>query len=378
MLYTQEFIYDCITKNQDPFARLSECFGIKSKVYPENGIVILNYDQIESEKAHPVVVECRSLILYTDNWDVASRKFDRFFNHGESPEFYHDFDISRSTCYEKADGSIIGVWHNRVTNTWEISTRGLALGEGDHVSGGTFREKVLSAFGFENEADFQLTINDNLLKEYTYIFEYIGPQNRIVTRYEKDEMVLTGIRNNHWGVFVSNEAMESVVNDLKDAGLNVRLINSYDMNNFDDIVRAAKELPALTEGYVCFDPFSEKRVKIKNPAYVAIHGIRENGALSMKRVYTLVLMNEQAEYLTHFPEDTESFAPATESVFKFERYLEVNWERVCGVTDQKQFALLVKDMSGSGCFFEAKKKGTTPVHVFHEMDINKKLRIFGF
>ena len=378
MLKTQEFIYDCIATNQDPIARLSEEFAIKSKEYPEHGIVILNYDQIESPKAHPIVVECRSLILYTSDWSVASLKFDRFFNHGEVPDFYSDFDISRAICFEKADGSIIGVWYNRETNNWEISTRGLALGEGDHVSGGTFREKVLAAFGFEDEQEFQGFFTSNFNTEYTYIFEYIGPSNRIVTRYEKEEMVLTGIRGCA-GEWCGLGEMSEVSQFMGHHGrLNVRMAHTYDLSNFDDIVKAAQELPTLTEGYVCFDPISGKRVKVKNPSYVAIHGLRENGALSMKRVYTLVLMNEQAEYLSYFPEDSDAFAPAIESVTRFIRQLEVGWESVSLVTDQKQFALLVKDMHGSGCFFEAKKKGTTPMHVFNEMEINKKLRIFGF
>ena len=56
----------------------------------------------------------------------------------------------------------------------------------------------------------------------------------------------------------------------------------------------------------------------------------------------------------------------------------MKWDMVSGITDQKEFALKVKDFSGSGIFFEAKKKNQHPVHIFNEMDINKKLRIFDF
>jgi hypothetical protein len=79
--------------------KLKEELGIKFKIYHEDGIVILNYDQIESPKSHPIVIECRSLILNIYTLGVVSRKFDRFFNHGECPEFYSDFDINRSYVF---------------------------------------------------------------------------------------------------------------------------------------------------------------------------------------------------------------------------------------------------------------------------------------
>lgn len=355
--------------------KLKEELGIKSKIYYEDGMVILNYDQIESPKSHPIVIECRSLILNIYTLGVVSRKFDRFFNHGECPEFYSDFDINRSYVFTKEDGSLIGVYYNHFTSKWEISTRSLAKAEGDHINGGTFREKVLSAFGFQCEEHFQ-----NVMKGYrtslTYIYEYVGPSNRIVTRYEKDHMVLTAIRDNDSGEYKSYNMLLAHAEVQQDIGLNVVPVKSYNLSSFDEIKKAIDELPALAEGYVCFDPVSVKRVKCKSPGYVAIHGLRENGALSMKRAYTLVLINDHEEYLQYFPEDKEVFAPVIESVQRFIRTLEVKWEMVSGITDQKEFALKVKDLHGSGIFFEAKKKQQHPVHIFNEMEINKKLRIF--
>ena len=55
-------------------------------------------------------------------------------------EYYHDFDLSRSVIMEKADGSLVGVYHHN--GKWHISTRGMAFAEGEHVMGGTFRDKV--------------------------------------------------------------------------------------------------------------------------------------------------------------------------------------------------------------------------------------------
>ena len=42
--------------------KLQDEFAIKVKVYDE-GLIVLNYNQIESIKSHPITVECRALIL---------------------------------------------------------------------------------------------------------------------------------------------------------------------------------------------------------------------------------------------------------------------------------------------------------------------------
>ncbi len=355
-----------------------EDLGIKIKHYPERKLYVLNYDQIESPKSHPFVIECRSLIL-DEEFNLISRTFDRFFNYGETPEYYSDFDINRAIVMEKADGSLTKVYWEPQAKQWEIGTRSLAFAEGDHVMGGTWRDKIIQAFGLNSETEFQNTFNkfDNKL---TFIFEYISPENRIVTRYEKPEMVLTGIRNEH--AELSWADIQKWNETFNKEGLNTRMPHTYSLNNFDEIVKASKELPTLTEGYVVWDTHSNKRVKIKNPAYVAIHGLRDNGVLSMKRVYSLVLMNEQDEYLSYFPEDAKAFEPAIKAVANFKENMDLVWngyegqEPLKNITDQKEFALIATQFKFSPFLFTAKKKGTTPAHEFDESDIEKKVKFF--
>lgn len=103
---------------------LSSTFGIKVKDYQH--YIGLNYSQIESPKSDPITIECRSLKLMkpiNNNWIVASRSFDRFFNYGESPDQYANFDFNEAVIMEKVDGSIIPIWYNSVDNKWEISSR---------------------------------------------------------------------------------------------------------------------------------------------------------------------------------------------------------------------------------------------------------------
>ena len=88
-LHVQKFLRNNSLKD------LNEKFGIKVKEHDH--FVGLNYHQIKSPKSHPIVMECRSLRLHKDeNWTVASRSFDRFFNYGETPELYQNFDMKNA------------------------------------------------------------------------------------------------------------------------------------------------------------------------------------------------------------------------------------------------------------------------------------------
>ena len=55
------------------------------------------------------------------------------------------------------------------------------------------------------------------------------------------------------------------------------------------------------EGFVVVDNHW-KRVKIKSPAYVAAHYLRNNGVNSKARILEIIERNEQEEFLTYFPE----------------------------------------------------------------------------
>jgi len=83
--------------------------------------------------------------------------------------------------------------------------------------------------------------------------------------------------------------------------------------------------------------------------------------------------------MLYYPEDRVHFEPAVAAVAELERRLAEAWDGACEIVEQKDFALKVKDLPFSGVLFETRKRQqTNPVHVFHEMDMTKKLRLFGF
>lgn len=372
MLNVQKFLIE--QKEQGKFT--TECFnalteqlGIKVKFYDEEGIVLLDYHQLDSPKMHPVVIECRSLILDTFTFEVVSRKFDRFFNYGEALEYYHDFDLQRSVIMEKADGSLIGVYYHN--GKWHISTRGMAFAEGEHTMGGTFREKVLEAFGM-SEDEFQSmfgVFNKNL----TFVFEYTSPENRIVTKYEKPEMVLLSSNDGEKEWDYATMYCNLVAHGVK----NIRKVKTYSASDMDEVVKLANSLPDLQEGFVIYDPISNKRMKVKSSLYVVAHSIRGDDPLPTKKnLLRLLFTGELGEFCAYFPEWYEKALDIQREVDNAYRELAIAWDKYKELESQKDFALAIKDVPYNGILFQARKLNKTVNESWNDWPLEKKISMF--
>lgn len=178
--------------------QLQSELGIKvsrTDVYPD--LYVLNYNQIESPKTHPVVKECRSLVLESVdgvNFTVVSRSFDRFLNLGEGGV---DVTLEGLLCYEKVDGSLIGVFYYR--GEWLYRTKSMLMPtnsvNGFDTSWKEFIEDCLNWKNFKTKITEDQTDN-------TFIMECVGRENRIVVTYPERNAYLLAVRNNVSGEYI--------------------------------------------------------------------------------------------------------------------------------------------------------------------------------
>lgn len=354
--------------NAQAFESLTEQFAIKVKHYEDERIVLLDYHMIDSPKMHPIVIECRSLILQFDTFGVVSRKFDRFFNYGEALEYYHDFDPSRSVVMEKADGSLVGVYS--CNGKWHISTRGMAFAEGEHVMGGTFKDKVLDTFGL-SEDDFQ-SFFSAYNPRMTFVFEYTSPENRVVTRYENPEMVLLGVNDGE-----VEYPYDTMALDLSVMGLNFRKVKMYHVQEMQAIVELANSLPNLEEGFVIYDPLSNKRMKVKSSLYVVAHSIRGNDPLpTRKNLLKLIFTGEIDEFLSYFPEWKDKARMVEDEVTDVMDSLAQAWDRCKDLDSQKDFAVSIKNVKHNSVLFQCRKLKQDITSVWQGIPIEKKISMF--
>jgi hypothetical protein len=269
----------------DGMAQLRE-LGISIKQhaqYPELHQFTYSMTESYSVKDHPLVCECRGLMLSADlNWAVVARPFDRFFNLGETGASAIDWSTAR--IQEKLDGTLMVLYH--YANQWHVNTKntpGANVAVGDWSI--TFAELFWRCWTNQYGLDALSVLNTDC----TYCWELTSAFNRVVTIADQEKITLIGARMNSGAEL-----------DVRDFANQFDVVKHYDFNTEQAAVAAAEQLdPLVTEGYVVVDQ-QFKRVKIKSPRYVALHCFRFS--CSVRNIIENIQKGEIDELLTYFPE----------------------------------------------------------------------------
>lgn len=270
---------------------LPQDYKIGITKHPSLPMAILTYDALEAHKAkmswHPIVRECRSLVIELGTWEVISKSFTRFPNLGE----YDDgqFNWSNYRIEEKVDGSLINLY---CYNGWKIRTSS-SFGEGIIMPGlpHTWSSLFWDLFPKEIVPD----LNPNV----TYTFELCSPYNVVVKRHDRPHLKFLSSFNNK--SFAENSlSYNCVIADV----LNIPRPTLYPFSSIEEGLKWLETQPANFEGFVLVDDRGH-RIKVKNAAYLALHRLKNNGTGFLPRnLVPLILTKpeEKSEILTYFPE----------------------------------------------------------------------------
>ena len=187
----------------------------------------------------------RGLILDLDRGELVATPFPKFFNYGERDAKLPDEPFH---AFEKLDGSLgIAFFHD---GRWQVTTKG--------------------AFGADQArwASARLAQCDlrQLDPRSTYLFEIVYRANRIVVRYDYEDLVLLGAYDGD-GVEFDVPQLTALA-----AGLGTRVARRYAYPTVEDIVRAAEALDKNDEGFVIRFT-SGYRIKLKGSAYRRVHAL---------------------------------------------------------------------------------------------------------
>ena len=329
----------------------------------DHNLVMLKYNQLDSDFNEPIVRECRGLIFDEDSLEPVSVPFFKFGNYGES--YCPEIDWESAVILEKRDGSLIKVV--KLGDDYLISTNGCI-----DAFKAMMPDDVLCPYKSYGEL-FMKAMGDrlSLLSEgHTYMFELTSPYNRIVVPYDDIEIALIGIRDN-------KSLQEELICDseLKDSFL---LPKRYGFRTLEECIESAHSLPYSEEGYVVLDKHFN-RVKIKSLEYVNVHHLRGEGAMSEKRVIDIVRQNEVAEYLIYFPEYKELFDSYREKINDLYSAYKLMWVSFQFVSkdfqSRKEIALFLqeaKDIYDMGFIFKMLDgKIKEPCDYFEDMPLDK-------
>ena len=257
-------------------------FGRINSTYRDN-MVILNYkEECQFDgKWNQYEKVCRGLILATDHEEVIAHPFAKFFNYSSQGLPHPDASLVNIT--EKLDGSL-GILY-RQDGQYKIATRGSFTSD-----------QALWATEFLRRYDV-ISIPDH----FTFLFEIIYPNNKIVVDYKgREDLVLIGVINRisgydyHWG-------------GVEDIGkiYNFPLPIVYHYNNADEMLTLAKSLSVNQEGWVL--RYSDgSRYKVKGDAYVEMHRLISN--LSFRHVLAAYAQGDCDGYITRLPDELHPLA----------------------------------------------------------------------
>jgi RNA ligase len=274
---------------------------VLKQTHPIHDLTIWNYSpKVQYERLwDDITMQCRGLVTNSKG-DIVARPFKKFFNYEEhKPE---DIPNEEYEVYEKMDGSLgilfyyeyelsdekrYNIWFNNNYETgmerffepnnlpdfddpyyeptpktkgeWIMATRG-SFTSPQAIKG----KELLGKYNFER-----------LHQDYTYLFEIIYKENRIVCEYDYEDIVLLGMIETKSGNEVNIRSSNNDIrlkNMISNIGFRVVMLYKTWGEGYDIL---KEEIQKDREGYVI--RFKNGfRMKIKGEEYCRLHKILTN------------------------------------------------------------------------------------------------------
>jgi RNA ligase len=247
---------------------------------------ILNYTEKAAFEGvwNNVTLNCRGLIVDAFG-NIIARPFPKFFNYGQPgcPEI--DLD-EPAVVSDKMDGSL-GILYKGRDGKYYIATRGSFTS--DQAIKAT---KILHT----KYADFKPK------QGYTYLFEIVYPENRIVCNYgDMEDLVFLGVVQNSTGYSSDADQAERY-------GWTGPAAETFDFLTMREALEA--EPRPNKEGFVVHLLREDVRVKIKQEDYIQLHKIVTG--LNARSVWQAMVDNTMDELLEKAPDEFHDFIRGVE------------------------------------------------------------------
>ena len=259
---------------------------------------VVQFDKLFGE--YPLLRSCRGLVTDLEG-NIVGRGFDKFFNWEEHTISEFPDSSQKIEITEKLDGSLLIVF--RYNDQVVYSTRGSFYSDQAIAGGKLFRE---------------LYNEDWIEAGYTYLFEYISPDNRIVVSYDKSDLVHLAKIDNSNGFDLERDSKFKCVNVVEMEG-----------SCFSDIFAGYSKLKSLNspnkEGFVVralSDGTSpDWRCKIKFDDYIKLHRIVTG--VSNKTVWEMLRDGSSIDSMLEIcPDEFNEWLKNTKASFEL-KFLEV-------------------------------------------------------
>lgn len=244
-----------------PIVKDNPAFVVKDKGW----YTVIDYVYMANDLFHdPIERECRGLKFCSKTGKILARPFHKFHNLGEREAFMPDKVDLRNphSVLEKLDGSMVHTCASEL-GIYLMTRMG-------HTEQAQQAEKFLEA----NQIKYSRLFNTLSVDDYTYVFEYIGPNNKIVLSYPEEQLVLTAIRHNVNGTYLFHDELQAIAIPLGIPVVGEAIDSEYKGKLSIDQLNDSVKLASGAEGVVVrFD--TGEMIKIKADEYCRRHASKE-------------------------------------------------------------------------------------------------------
>jgi hypothetical protein len=206
-------------------------------------------------------------------------------------------------------------------------------------------------------------------KEYTYVFEFVGPHNKVVRNYnEVDLYLLTAINNAY--LTECEPATVDVIAKL----FNVKRPSSVEVRSPEQLLAYLAERGAADptfEGVVARDQ-NGHRLKFKTKEYLLLHRAKGNNGENLfnpKHIIPVILQGEGREVLTYFPEAEQRWREISSWMDAQLAQLKDIYDQAKELEAQKDFAQFILPRTKfASILFTARKTGRSVEEVWRQSE----------
>ena len=287
---------------------------ISYKIYDSNKLMLLKYDKENSDMNNPIVRCCRGILISTENnifKIVCSppQKSDRLdLNLEELIENWAGIKIE-----DFIDGTMINLFYHGSENetdcidNWNISTRSCL-----YATCNWYTDKQFKTM-FEEAVKNNPINYETLNKKFTYTFVLQHPDNRIVTKYIKPNIVLVNLYDIE---NIENINLEKYITDYlnKYDTFPWNVPKNYKISSFDSLNCMLEKMEYQQQGFIL--KYNNKRFKIRNIFYEDVKKLRGDTNLIELRYIQLRRNKRIKVFLNYFPEFNATFRNLENNIYK--------------------------------------------------------------
>jgi hypothetical protein len=345
MLKIQEFL-SVSSSTEDKLTLLKKRLGVVSIRHPKySNLIHFKYNKrFDIDWSGELIKECRGIILdEKKSWKVVSYPFYKFFNYGE--KYAAKIDEKNSVVQPKLTGELCVMY--AYDNDWQVSTLTSPSANGD-VGPYTFS---FAEFFWKTFYNMRLGL-PHVDCNHCFFFELTSKYNQTVVRYKEPNLTLLGARNTETNKEISAKSADKLF------GIDAPIVESYPFVSYDDVIDVFNHTdPTENEGFVAFDGIN--RVQLIHPGFLSLNYAR--GGLSRRAFLEIVRTGEKDEVLSIFPEFREICEDLEDKVEDFITELEMKYNTLKFIADQKEFANEALKTKCSGAMFAMRAKQTKSV-----------------